>query len=65
MPKPPAPKVEVGQIWKLISSDIEFIVIDSNHDVVTTKVRYWSDSIMKVAPKEFLAKFEQVQPLDF
>lgn len=56
----PTPQVEMGQVWRLISTDIEFKVIGTNDDVITLKVRYWSDSSMKTSMSDFLDKFERV-----
>jgi len=74
-PKPPAPTVEVGQVWRHIGG----LTTDSNYYIKslgTVKVNEeWQDSvtywktIVELDPREFtralsdfIAKFEQVQP---
>jgi hypothetical protein len=63
-PTPPAPKVEVGQVWK--SSDgirVEILGLGFANNEETVCIKFFSSQILIIRTlSDFLAKFEQVQP---
>jgi hypothetical protein len=64
-PTPPAPKVEVGQVWedKKESDEIIIVALGKNRTYDTICYQFTESKVIEIRCfEDFLAKFEQVQP---